>query len=416
VCTAVGNLPLWTGIATATTFAGLVAAGPSLVGGMARLADHGRRGGSWRLASRNVARSARRAAATALALTIGLTVVSAVAVTASSMKASVAEAVSSGNRSDLFLQGASSSLGISPAAADLLRARNDVEAVVELRHSSVRIAGQNSLVSGIDTTGLDRVLDLGIKTGSLGALETGGILVGDKQARELEVSVGDSVRMTFPETGDTTMTVAGTFSQQNIIGTAYVISIDDFAAHVTSRLDVAILVTVPPDVDPDRVKTDIKAALADYPNITVSNPEDLTRRVQASVNQMLGLVTALLLLAVIVAVLGIVNTLVLAVVERTRELGLMRAVGATRRQVRTVIRRESVLMSLLGAVTGIALGTASGVALSRSLADQGISALSVPVTTLASYVLVAAVVGVLAAVGPARRAGRVDVLQAITTE
>jgi len=195
-----------------------------------------------------------------------------------------------------------------------------------------------------------------------------------------------------------------------------VISLDDFAAHVTSKLDVAILLTIPPGDDPGRAKTAIKAALADYPNITVSNPEDLTKQVQGSVNQLLGLVTALLLLAVVVAVLGIVNTLVLAVVERNRELGLIRAVGATRRQVRTVVRRESVLMSLLGALTGIALGTVSGIALSRSLADEGITTLAVPVTTLASYVLVAAVVGVVAAVGPARRASKVNLLQAITTE
>jgi putative ABC transport system permease protein len=138
--------------------------------------------------------------------------------------------------------------------------------------------------------------------------------------------------------------------------------------------------------------------------------------VQDSVDQLLGLVTALLLLAVVVAVLGIVNTLVLSVVERTRELGLLRAVGGTRRQVRTVVRRESVLMSLLGAVTGVALGTVSGVALSRALVDEGFTTVAVPTVTLAIYLLVAAAVGVLAAIGPARRASRVDVLRAIASE
>ena len=116
------------------------------------------------------------------------------------------------------------------------------------------------------------------------------------------------------------------------------------------------------------------------------------------------------------AILGIVNTLVLSVVERTRELGLLRAVGATRRQVRAVVRRESVLMSLLGAVVGIALGTLAGIALSRALVTEGITTLAVPVGTLAIYLVVAAVVGVLAAIGPARRASKVDVLRAITTE
>jgi putative ABC transport system permease protein len=155
---------------------------------------------------------------------------------------------------------------------------------------------------------------------------------------------------------------------------------------------------------------------ADYPNVDVKDPGELTEQAQASIDQLLGLVTALLLLAVVVAILGIINTLVLSVVERTRELGLMRAVGATRRQVRTVVRRESVLMSLLGALTGIALGTVAGIALSRAMVDQGVTTVSVPVGMLVVYVAVAAVVGVLAAIGPARRASRIDVLRAITVE
>jgi putative ABC transport system permease protein len=134
------------------------------------------------------------------------------------------------------------------------------------------------------------------------------------------------------------------------------------------------------------------------------------------VDQLLGIVTALLLLAVVVAVLGIVNTLALSVVERTRELGLLRAVGATRRQVRTVVRRESVLMSLLGALTGLALGVASGVALARALVEEGITTVTVPILTLVVYFAIAVAVGVLAAVGPARRASRVDVLRAVTTD
>ena len=171
-----------------------------------------------------------------------------------------------------------------------------------------------------------------------------------------------------------------------------------------------------PGVNSTDAKTAIKSALADYPNATVNNPADITKKAQDSVNQLLGIVTALLLLAVVVSVLGIVNTLVLSVVERTRELGLLRAVGGTRRQVRTVVRRESVLMSLLGAITGLALGTGAGIALSRALADEGITAVTVPATTLVVYLVVATAVGVLAAIGPARRASRVDVLLAVTTE
>lgn len=224
------------------------------------------------------------------------------------------------------------------------------------------------------------------------------------------------VTLTFPETGDKRLRVAGTFSKGSLINASYVLTMPDFTANVTSTLDGAILLTSARGADPAEAKAAIRAALADYPNVTVHDPADITRKARDSVNQLLGVVTALLLLAVVVAILGIVNTLVLSVVERTRELGLLRAVGGTRRQLRTVVRRESVLMALLGALIGVGLGTVSGIALSRALVEHGITELEVPVVTLAGYLVIAAAVGVLAAVGPARRASNVDFLKAMTAE
>lgn len=415
-CAVAGNQRWPTLVATVTTFTGLVLAGPALAQVMARLADRGRPGSGWRMAARNIARNSRRSAATALALTIGLTVVAAVAVTAASLKESVSEAVSGGNRSDLILEPAGAGLGISPSVADLLRARDDVADVVELRESAAQVNGHSSLVTALDTAGLDQVIDLGIERGSLDALTPGGMLVSTTAADELGIGEGDTVTVTFPETGATPMRVVGTFSKGSLINASYVMTMPDFAANVTSELDGAILLNSAPGIDPASAKAEIEAALAEYPNVTVNDPEDITQKAQDSVNQLLGIVTALLLLAVLVAILGIVNTLVLSVVERTRELGLLRAVGATRRQVRTVVRRESVLMALLGAVTGIGLGTASGIALSRALAAEGITTVAVPAATLAVYLAIAAAVGVLAAIGPARRASKVNVLQAITAE
>ena len=416
VSAAVGGQRWATVIATAVTFCGLVLAGPTLARGVARLADHGRHGGGWRMAARNIARSPRRAAATALALTIGLTVVAAVAVTAESMRDSVSAAVSGGNRSDLILEPAGAGLGISPSVAPLLRARRDVTHVVELRETGARVNGHDTLVSAMTTSGLTHVIDLGLESGSVAALRPGTILVSTTKADELGVRTGDVVTVTFPETHAVRRRVAGTFSKGSLINASYVLPLRDLTANVTTSLDAAVLVDMAPGLDPAQTKADISRALTEYPNVTVNRPADITRQAQHSVDQLLGLVTALLLLAVVVAILGIVNTLVLSVVERTRELGLLRAVGATRRQVRTVVRRESVLMALLGAVTGIALGTLAGVALSRALLEEGITTLGVPVTTLTLYLAVAAAVGVLAAVGPARRASKVDVLHAITSE
>jgi putative ABC transport system permease protein len=415
-CAYAGDARWWTVLSTLATFAGLVTVGPQLARGMARVADHGRRGGGWRMAARNIARNSRRSAATALALTIGLTVVVAVAVTAASMRDSVSEAVTGGNRSDLILQPAGVTSGISPTVASLMRERDDIAEVVAFREAAGRVNGDDAFLTGIDTDGLGKVLDLGIESGSLAALGPGTILVGEKKAASLGVGPGDVITVTFPETGATEMRVAGTFSQGLLINASYVMSMADFAPNVTSKLDAAIMLTNTRDADAADTKAAVKKALADYPNITVSDPAELTEDAQHSVDQLLGLVTALLLLAVVVAVLGIVNTLVLSVVERTRELGLLRAVGGTRRQVRSVVRRESVLMSLLGALTGLALGTGAGIALSRALVSEGITAVTVPATTLLIYLVIAALVGVLAAIGPARRASKVDVLQAITTE
>jgi putative ABC transport system permease protein len=368
------------------------------------------------MAARNIARAPRRAAATALALTIGLTVVCAVTVTASSLKASVADSVTGGNRSDFALLPAGAGLGVSPAAADLIRGLDDVDTVEELRYTSALVQGADQTVVGVDPGGLAQVVDLDVADGTLAAFTPGTLLLRDEAAAALGVSAGDRLQLTFPETGERTVTLAGTFANDTLLESDHLIPLVDFADDVTSRLDGAVLVSIRDGASPAAVEAALTQVLAEYPNVTVSDPAQLTADAQASVDQMLGLVTALLLLAVVVAVLGIVNTLMLSVVERTRELGLLRAVGATRGQIRALVRRESVLMSLLGAITGITLGTVSGIALSRALLDQGVTRLGVPAGTLAVYLVIAALVGVLAAIGPARRASRVDVLRAVTTE
>jgi putative ABC transport system permease protein len=150
--------------------------------------------------------------------------------------------------------------------------------------------------------------------------------------------------------------------------------------------------------------------------VTVKDQDAFTEERRAPVNRLLSLVYALLGLAVLIAVLGIVNTLALSVMERTREVGLLRAVGMTRRQLRAMVRWESVAIAVLGAVLGIVLGVVFGVALQSALSEEGLEVLAVPWGRLAAFLLLAALVGVLAAVWPARRAAKLDVLHAITTE
>jgi putative ABC transport system permease protein len=164
------------------------------------------------------------------------------------------------------------------------------------------------------------------------------------------------------------------------------------------------------------VRAGIDAVLEGNPTVTLKNQKEFADEQKQQINQLLAIVYALLGLAVVIAVLGIVNTLALSVIERTREVGLLRAVGVTRRQLRRMVRLESVAIAVLGAVLGVILGVAFGIALQRALADQGIDVLSVPWVQLAIFVLVSALVGVLAAVLPAMRAAKLDVLRAITTE
>lgn len=415
--TAVTRAPVATaGLATLVAFAGIVVAGPQLASGLARLADRGRRGGAWRLAARTIGRFPQRAAATALALTIGLAVVCAVAVTAASTKASVADAVHGGSRADLLVEPEAMGGRISPAVADVLRARDDVAAVLELRSSSGSVGGRSTSVLGLDHASMPSLLDLGMATGDAAEFEPGTVLLSAEQAERLDAQVGDRIAVTFAETGEQHLTVAGTFRRDGLVGSGVLVPMQDFAANVTSTLDDTVLVALADDAALGRTKESVAAALAQYPDVRVVDAAEFTTERQQHVDEMLGLVTALLLLSIVVAVLGIINTLVLSVVERTREVGLLRAVGASRRQVRAVVRCESVLMSLLGAGTGIGLGTAAGVALSRSLGEQGVTALDVPVSALLTYLALAAGIGVLAAVGPARQASSVDVLTAITVE
>jgi putative ABC transport system permease protein len=176
------------------------------------------------------------------------------------------------------------------------------------------------------------------------------------------------------------------------------------------------MVVVDKGADVAAVQQRIDDALASHPDATVMNKKEFEGALGNLIDQLLSLVTVLLLLAVLIALLGIVNTLALSVFERTRELGLLRAVGMTRGQVRAMVRWESVVISVIGALIGAALGIGLGVALTHALADQGIDHISVPGVQLALYVVAAALAGVLAAVGPARRASKVDVLRAVVTE
>jgi putative ABC transport system permease protein len=216
----------------------------------------------------------------------------------------------------------------------------------------------------------------------------------------------------FALTGDTRMRIGGIYQDNQLIG-SYLVSDNFYLQHFQNPLPFAVLLRT--DGTPG-VQQAVQHALHPYPNVKVQTRAEFQQSQAAQVNQLLGLVYALLALAVIIAMIGIVNTLMLSVFERTHEIGLLRAVGMKRRQIRAMIRSESVILALFGAVIGIIVGTLLGIALVSSLHSQGITVTSVPWSNLVVFLVLAGVLGLIAAGWPARRAARLDVLEAIAAQ
>ena len=210
--------------------------------------------------------------------------------------------------------------------------------------------------------------------------------------------------------------MVGIYTGKGWIGDDYILSIAEQNAFAGPSLVSTGLVTLAPGADQAQVQAAITDALAAHPDAKVLDQAGFEKEASGFIDQLLTFVTVMLLLAVLIALLGIVNTLALSVFERTRELGLLRAIGMTRSQVRAMVRWESAVISLIGALSGAGLGIGIGLALSQALKDEGIKAISIPTLQVAIYVVLAAFAGVAAAIGPARSAARVDVLKAVVTD
>jgi putative ABC transport system permease protein len=367
-----------------------------------------------RLAEQNAVRNPRRTAATASALMIGLTLVTAMSVLGASAKASVDQTIEENFVSDFVL---SNAIGVafSPTVTDRVEEMPGVESVARFRFGQGEVDGGRAVIGAADPELFDTAVQSDIVAGSTSGMEGRGILVQEDRAEDLGLSVGDTIPVTLPG-GERTYRVAGTYEAGPAVPTSYVMSLDALAAAGVERADNYAYVNVATGADKAQVGDAIEASIADLPTVTLKDQAEYAEEQRAPIDQMLMLIYALLGLAVVIAVLGIVNTLALSVIERTREVGLLRAVGLSRRQLRRMVRLEAVVIALLGATLGVALGVVFGVGLMSALADQGLDVLRVPSAQLAAFVVASGLVGVLAAVWPARRAAKLNVLTAITTE
>src|SRR3954469_2400480 len=374
-------------------------------------------GVSGELARENAMRNPKRTASTAMALVIGLTMVAAVTVFASSLKSSFSDVLTSSVKAQLYVITPSPNAeGFSPDVTKVVRGVDGVDVVSGSGFGAANFDGKAGGFTSIDPTTADKAFDLGMVDGKAADLKDGGVLVYDKTANAKGWKVGDVVDTAFARHGSAQLRIDGLYHEKGFVNADYVISLGTHDKYVPDRLETTDMVVVDNGADVDVVEQRVDDALASHPDATVMDKEEFEGALANLIDQLLSLVTVLLLLAVLIALLGIVNTLALSVFERTRELGLLRAVGMTRGQVRSMVRWESVVISVIGALIGAALGIGLGVALTHALADQGIEKISIPGLQLGIYIVAAAVAGVVAAIGPARRASKVDVLRAVVTE
>jgi putative ABC transport system permease protein len=410
------------GTGAATTFLAVAVLGPLFAGSLAKAIGapiRGALGVVGTLARENAARSPKRTSATASALMIGIALVSMMSVLAASTKASAAATLEANLKADFIITGGSTAGPGAPISGEVARrlARSpEVGAVTPVRWGEWRDDGARKGLAAVDAATVDETVALGIEEGTVDDLRDGGVFLSREAAESLQVDVGDELAMEFADTGSVGQPVEGIFSNQDIIGAGVVMSLETYERNFADRLDFMVFATAAPGAATDDARAAIEEVTAAFPGIQVSDQSEFRERQEQSIDQVLGLVTALLGLALVIALLGITNTLALSVFERTRELGLLRAVGMARRQARAMIRWESVIIAVIGALLGLVVGTLFGWALVRALAADGITELAVPGGQLVGYVIAAALAGILAGMPPARRAARLDVLRAVATE
>jgi putative ABC transport system permease protein len=406
------------GLGAAGVFLGVTILSPLLARPVAGVvgAPFARLGVSGKLGRENAQRNPRRTASTAAALMIGLGLVSFVAIFAASLKASADNALAQILRADYAVFPSSfSSQGFSLDVAQQLRKERAFSGVAEFREGVVGVNGAAQQVVGVDATQLAAVENVTMVQGSLSDLRDGTLLVYRTSAEGNHWHVGQTVTIEFARTGKQQLRIAGIFSDNRGLAN-YVISLGTYDANFTQHLDGVILLKNAPGVSTAQARAAADRVGKAFPNVKIEDQAQLRQTEAQQVDQLLGLVSSLLGLAILIALFGIINTLALSIYERTHEIGLLRAVGMARRQVRSMVRWEAVIIAVFGALLGTVVGAFFGWAMVQALKDQGIDHLSIPGGQLIVYIVLAGILGVLAAIGPARRAAKLDVLRAITTE
>jgi putative ABC transport system permease protein len=376
-------------------------------------------GAAGKLARGNSVRNTGRTAATAAALMIGIALVTFVSVLADGLKSSNRDAIEEQITADYVV---TSQDGFTPFVADAgeaIRSAPEAQLVTSVRSDLGKIGDDDGYVTGIEPGAITQVYNFDWKEGSdevLGQLGRNGAIVDADFAEEHDIAVGDTVRFTSASNERLPIEIKAIYEPPPFYPLLGSVSIPKatFDSLYERPRNQFTFVNVPGDPSPAADES-LEAAVADYPDAKVQTREDWITQQDEEFNQFLVMLYVLLALSVIVSIFGMVNTLVLSVYERTRELGMLRAVGMTRRQVRRMVRHESVITALIGAALGLPLGIFLAALVTRALGEFDVR-FSVPVGQLVVFAIIAVIVGIIAAILPARRAARLNVLNALQYE
>jgi len=374
------------------------------------------RGITGTLARENASRSPRRTASTAMALAVGAMLVSFLLVLSASITASVGALVDRDITADFTIDQKTFGPGFPTSVAAEARAVTGVATVTPYRQTQALIGGRVVRIVATDAATFPQVVRLGTITGDLRSLGTDGLAVRADTAATKGWSLGTPVEVTSA-TGTTTLTVRALYAPKNLadITGDYLVDLAYADQASNDPLDFLLFVRLADGATEAQVRPGLEAVVRQTPTLVLQNREEFKDSRAQRINQILVLFNALLALAILIAGLGIANTLSLSIHERRRELGLLRAVGQTKAQTRSMVRWEGAIIGILGAVLGVALGLVFGIAVVNALGDQGISELAIPASLVVVLVL-GALFGVAASWRPARRAARLDILQAIGSE
>jgi putative ABC transport system permease protein len=365
-----------------------------------------------RLARANAVRTPQRTARAASALMIGLALVTTVFVVGTSVKDSFARSIEGSVRADLVVSDQAFT-GFSPTVAAAIAEIPEVTAVTGVRGAPFLVDGEPEAVTAVEPGAAAELVDVDVIHGDLTAVGPGAIAMHRDEADERGLAVGDRLRVEFASGGPTDLEVVAVYADATYAGN-FVVDLGSFAAAYPSvALDVLVFARLADDADTATARERVEAVLAPFPQLTLQDRSEFEAAQREQLDQVLLAVNGLLGLALFIALMGISNTLALSVIERTREVGLLRAVGMGRGQVARMVLVESVLVATFGALLGVGVGMALGVGVTLALPASLVTLVAVPWITLGAVIVAAVVFGVLAGVVPARRAARLDILDAV---